>query len=250
MYTSVRAAAVSSEGATLRPLYAQVRDLLLDRVRNGEWAPGESLPNEHVLSVDFRVSIGTIRRAVADLQTNGVLVRRQGRGTYVAGRGTTALQERFLALRAADGTRLAADFDLVSVSRRVTADRERIALSGGGEQGIVEVVQHVIAGERIVGIEASALPAALLPRLETQLRFGQHLYPVLADYGLLVTRVEDTVGVETAGPETAALLGCAAGMSLLMVVRRAIALDERPVELRTGYYLPSLVRYAAASPAH
>ncbi len=85
-----------------------------------------------------------------------------------------------------------------------------------------------------------------LPRLETQLRFGQHLYPVLADYGLLITRVDDTVGVDTASPDAAAQLGCLPGEALLLVTRRAFALDGQAVELRAGRYLPAAIRYAGA----
>ena len=83
--------------ATPKPLYAQVRDLLMARIRSGEWAAGESLPNEHVLSSDFDVSIGTVRRAVAELEANGVLLRKQGRGTYVSGNGISALEAKFCA---------------------------------------------------------------------------------------------------------------------------------------------------------
>lgn len=94
--------------ASRKPLYAQVREQLLARIRGGEWGVGENLPNEYVLSSEFEVSIGTVRRAVTDLEANGVVVREQGRGTYVAGRGPAALQEKFAALRGLDGERYGA----------------------------------------------------------------------------------------------------------------------------------------------
>ena len=74
------------------------------------------------------------------------------------------------------------------------------------------------------------MPAALFPRLETQLRFGQHLYPVLADYGCLVTRVDETIGLDAADALVAAPLGIETGRPLLYVERRAIALDDMAVE--------------------
>ena len=118
-------------------------------------------------------------------------------------------------------------------------------MPGTEELGVFEVVQRVLSAGRPIGVETSALPAALVPRLETQLRFGQHLYPVLADYGLLVVRVEDVVGVEIAGDHAASLLGCDAGIAALSVARRAHGLDGRTVEVRRARYLPDEVKLAA-----
>ncbi len=102
--------------AMRRPLYAQVREQLLGRIRNGEWGAGESLPNEYVLSSEFDVSIGTVRRAVSELEANGVLVRKHGRGTFVSGPGSAALEQRFTALRAPDGSRVSVGYELQSIN--------------------------------------------------------------------------------------------------------------------------------------
>ena len=247
--STLAASAACLRPATPHPLYAQVRDLLLNRIRGGEWSAGENLPNEFVLSTDFDVSIGTVRRAVAELEANGVLVRKQGRGTYVSGRGAEALQERFFALRAADGQRFAATYELVSLTRRAATPAERAALRVAEQHGVVEIVQRLDVGGSPVGLETSVLPVEQFPRLDTQLRFGQHLYPVLADYGFLITRVDDTIGIEPACATTAAHLGCPTEAPLLLVTRLAIALDGRPVEVRTSRYIPARVRYVgSASP--
>ncbi len=234
----------SGRVAVRQPLYAQVREHLLARIRGGEWGAGETLPNEHILSTDFDVSIGTIRRAVAELEANGVLVRKQGRGTFVAGRGSAALQERFCSVRGSEGQRLVIAHELLRLRRR-GASAEEAELLVDAEKGVVEIAQKVIAAGILVGLETSAVPACLVPRVETQMLFGQDIYPVLADYGLLVTRVSDTVGVEPMSAEVAVELGSQHGTSLLAVRRRAFAMDGRAVELRVGQYLPEHVRYAA-----
>lgn len=64
-------------------LYAQVREHLLDRIRAGEWRPEHCLPNEHVFAAEYGVSSGTMRKALDQLEAEGVLIRKQGRGTYV-----------------------------------------------------------------------------------------------------------------------------------------------------------------------
>ncbi len=233
--------------ASRKPLYAQVREQLMARIRGGEWGAGENLPNEYVLSSEFDVSIGTVRRAVADLEANGVLVREQGRGTYVAGRGAAALQDKFTALRGHDGERIASHFSLVSIQRRAAVAIELIGLSKALELGVIEIMQCVEANGRAIGLEQSVVPASLFPRLETQLRFGQHLYPLFADYGFLITRVEDTIGVESAPESVAEKLGCQVGQPLLHVTRHSVALDGEVVERRSAHYLPDRVRYLGAA---
>ena len=231
--------------ASAKPLYAQVRDLMLTRVRAGEWSAGEALPNEFVLASEFVVSIGTVRRAVAELEAIGVLLRKQGRGTFVAGPGGAALQEKFTRLRLAGGERFTPTYTLLSVSRRPANDAERVCLGGEIRHGIIEVVQLVERDGNSLGIETSALPATLFPRFETQFRFGQHLYPVLADYGCLVTRVDETIGMAAGGASVATRLGCTTGCSLLAIERTANALDGIAVEWRTALYRAALVRYAS-----
>lgn len=227
-----------------QPLYAQVREQLLARIRDGEWGAGESLPNEHALASDFHVSVGTIRRAVADLQANGVLSRQQGRGTYVAGRGASAVMQRFCGVRGSDGRTLELNYELLSLRRR-TADEMELQLLASAGSGVIEIVQRVAAAGRTIGLEVSALPSSLFPRLETQIRFGQPLYPVLADYGLLVARVDDAIGIESADAGVAAQIGRAEGHPMLAVTRVAFALDGQAIERRSARYLPEHVRYAA-----
>ncbi|HXM81598.1 MAG TPA: GntR family transcriptional regulator, partial [Burkholderiales bacterium] len=66
------------------PLYRQIKDLLLESLRSGEWRPGEAIPSEIELAARFRVSQGTVRKAVDELAAENLLVRRQGKGTFVA----------------------------------------------------------------------------------------------------------------------------------------------------------------------
>src|SRR5947209_5874021 len=65
------------------PLYREVRRRLLDSLAGGVWAPGDALPPESELAKRYTVSIGTLRKAVDELVADGILVRQQGRGTFV-----------------------------------------------------------------------------------------------------------------------------------------------------------------------
>src|SRR5262245_56644637 len=65
------------------PLYAQVRDQLIERIRTGAWKPGQLIPNEFDIGAEFQVSQGTARKAIAALAELNLVVRRQGLGTFV-----------------------------------------------------------------------------------------------------------------------------------------------------------------------
>src|SRR5690349_24489175 len=64
------------------PLYQQIKVLILQSLQAGEWKPGESIPSEMDLAARFRVSQGTVRKAIDELAAENLVVRRQGKGTF------------------------------------------------------------------------------------------------------------------------------------------------------------------------
>jgi len=219
------------------PLYGQVREALLRRIRGGEWSEGETLPNEFVLASDFGVSIGTVRRAVAGLEEYGLVRRVQGRGTFVSGPGSAPLQEKFTRLRMRDGNLGSLSFELLGIERRSARKDEIARLPGSEACEVYSVRQALLLGHQRVGIETSVVAADACPRIDTQLVYGQHLYPVLAQYGVLVTRARETLAAVTAEGDISRLLQLADGAPVLRVDRTAYGLDAAPVELRQSYYL-------------
>lgn len=79
-----RAARPAGEGAAFSPLYRQIKELLVQSLDRGEWKPGELIPSEIDLAARFQVSQGTVRKAVDELAAEHLLLRRQGKGTFVA----------------------------------------------------------------------------------------------------------------------------------------------------------------------
>src|SRR3546814_14076323 len=74
----------SSDLPGFKPLYQQVKDLLIGRLIGSYWKPGDLLPSEMQLAEELGVSQGTVRKALDEMTADNLLVRRQGRGTYVA----------------------------------------------------------------------------------------------------------------------------------------------------------------------
>src|SRR5580698_8997936 len=89
---------------TFSPLYQQIKALITQSLESGEWKPGEIIPSEVELAARFKVSQGTVRKAIDELAADNLLVRRQGKGTFVATHNESRVQFRFLRLLADDGS--------------------------------------------------------------------------------------------------------------------------------------------------
>jgi len=85
------------------PLYQQIKGLILQSLQSGEWKPGEAIPSEMDLAARFRVSQGTVRKAIDELAAENLVVRRQGKGTFVATHAEQHVQYRFLKLQPDNG---------------------------------------------------------------------------------------------------------------------------------------------------
>ena len=68
----------------MNPLYIQVKKRITESLVRSEWSPGESIPSEIELAKKYNVSQGTVRKAIDDLASDKILIRRQGKGTYVS----------------------------------------------------------------------------------------------------------------------------------------------------------------------
>src|SRR6218665_2053270 len=92
-----------SEGPAFSPLYQQIKTLITRSLQAGEWRPGEAIPSEVELAARYKVSQGTVRKAIDALADDNLVVRRQGKGTFVATHAEEKIQYRFLRLTPDDG---------------------------------------------------------------------------------------------------------------------------------------------------
>ena len=88
---------------TFSPLYRQIKDFLIRSLEEGEWGPGDAIPSEGELATRFNVSQGTVRKAIDEMAAENMLVRRQGKGTFVATHDDPRSFYRFLRLVPNDG---------------------------------------------------------------------------------------------------------------------------------------------------
>ncbi len=94
----------AQQAPAFSPLYQQIKGLILQSLQSGEWKPGEAIPSEMDLAARYRVSQGTVRKAIDELSAENLVVRRQGKGTFVATHAEQHVQYRFLKLQPDNGS--------------------------------------------------------------------------------------------------------------------------------------------------
>jgi GntR family transcriptional regulator len=231
-----------------RPLYAQVRERLIERIRSGEWKPGQLIANEFEIAAEFGVSQGTARKAIGDLASEGLVVRRQGRGTFVVEHTPAHVLFRFFNLFDGNGNPVIPDSRDVKVSSALADDGECKALGLDRDDHVIRISRTRTRDGVPLMVERIALPEALFPGLAAQTEMPNTLYDLFQKaYGVLVTRTDDRLSATAADAETAAVLGIAIGAPLLQIDRIAFGLEDRPIEWRVSLCHLAGAHYLARS---
>ncbi|MBL8340554.1 MAG: GntR family transcriptional regulator [Rubrivivax sp.] len=221
------------------PLYQQIKSLLLRSLQLGEWQPGQPIPSEMELASRYRVSQGTVRKAIDELAAENLLVRRQGKGTFVATHAEEKTQYRFLRLAPDAGGPAQLQRRLLDCRRMRSTPEVAAALQLPAGEPVVEVRRLLLDGERPVVLDDLWLPGAAFKGLDAQTlqQWRGPLYRLFeSEYSVRMIRAEEQLRAVAASAEEAALLQVAPGAALLSVERRSFTYGDRPVELRRGLY--------------
>jgi GntR family transcriptional regulator len=225
------------------PLYRQIKDLLLQGLQSGEWKPGEVIPSEMDLAARFRVSQGTVRKAIDELAADNLLVRRQGKGTFVATHAEQHVQYRFLKLVPDNGDRdsegPAVRHILQCKRTRATGNISRLLGLRSGD-AVVQVRRVLSFAGTPTILEDLWLPGAAFRGL-TAGQMADYPGPTYAmfevEFGVRMVRAEERLRAVAAEATQARLLAVAPGTPLLSVERIAYTYNDVPMELRRGLYL-------------
>jgi GntR family transcriptional regulator len=234
-------------GASFSPLYQQIKQLLLRALDLGEWKPGEAIPSEFVLAARFQVSQGTVRKAIDDLAAENILMRRQGKGTFVSTHHEAHVRFRFLRLAANEGRTSPTQSKILSCHRvRANAHAAKQLDLRVGESLVF--IRRVLAFEGAVTVvDDIYLPSVLFKGLTTSLleaHLGVPLYGLFeTEFGVSMVRAQEQIRAVAASAEIAGLLSIKKNNPLLCVDRTSYTYADRPVELRIGYYLTDKYYY-------
>jgi len=229
-----------------RPLYVQVKDRLVRRLIDGAWLPGQLIPSEMELAREIGVSQGTIRKALDAMTGENLLVRRQGRGTYVAEPEESRILFQFFRLVGDDGEHA---FPTSRILSRETVqanavERERLQL--GPASRVVRIERVRSLGGRPLIVETISLPHERFSSIEAMAEIPNNVYRLYSqNWGVTIARAVERLKAVAATPADARELGCTAGAPLLEIARVAYDLEGSPVELRLSRCLTDGIHYAS-----
>ena len=224
--------------AVFLPLYKQIKSLLVQRLQQGEWKPGEPIPSEHELAARFQVSQGTVRKAVDELSAENLLVRRQGKGTFVATHQEARAQFRFLRLVPDHGEAVPAHSAFLECRRlKAPADvAQQLELRSG--DAVVYLRRLLSLGGAPLVLDDIWLPAALFRGLTAE-RLAEYRGPLYglfeSEFGTRMIRADERIRAIAAADDVAALLAVTPGSPLLLVDRVSYTYRDQPVEVRRGF---------------
>ena len=224
-----------------QPLYKQIKDQIVESLVKSEWRPGEMIPSEKQLAARFGVGISTIRAAIGELVTSGVLVRTQGKGTYVAHHNARGNVYRFFNVVRSSGDKETFYRELLTLRKERADVKTAASFQFPRNRRAPEVYRMKIrlsASFPNFALAEIVIPAHLFPGLDAKVipDGASSLYALYqANYDVNIIRVVDSLYAARAGPGVAKLLGVDPAEPVLQIDRVGYTFNDVPVEVRTTW---------------
>jgi GntR family transcriptional regulator len=230
---------MSHESPTFSPLYRQIKALILQALETGEWRPGQAIPSEQELAGRFSVSQGTVRKAIDEMAAENLLVRKQGKGTYVASHNDPRALFRFLRLVPVDGD-LSSPQSIPLDCWRAKAGQEASRMLAIEPGAPIIIVRRLLKfTNKPVVIDEIYLPGELFQGLSAETLQGWHgsLYSLFESrFGVRMIRAQERIRAVAADRGASEALKVLEGTPLLSVERVTYTYGDKPVEWRRGLY--------------
>lgn len=229
---------LAAGGVAHNPLYKEVKIRLTYGLAAGTWKPGEAIPSESRLASQFNVSIGTVRKAIDELVAEKILVRQQGRGTFVATHTADRTLFYFFHLVGKDGSREMPVTELLSFRAGKAAAEEQEALQIERGAPVFRVRNLLRLAGRPVIYDELSIPAKLFTGLTEDMfaRRENTIYGLYqSQWGINVVRISERLSAVAAPSKAAAELGIAPDTPTLHIRRVAYTYNDQPVEYRVSW---------------
>jgi GntR family transcriptional regulator len=214
-----------------QPLYLQIKEVLKQRILDGQYAPNQKLASENELMAAFGVSRITVRQALRDLHTEGLVFSAQGKGTFVSKPKATQSLE---SLQGFEESMLAAGFaassKLLSAAARRPPKEVGAALRLGRKDDVIEIKRLRYLNREPISIDVSYFPADIGTRLIGR-DLARDLFPMLEnELGVPLGHADVKLGASVPDAEAQKLLRIGAADPLLRVERLTHDASGRPVD--------------------
>lgn len=231
------------------PLYREIAVRMKAALAEGEWKPAEAIPAERQLSARFGVSIGTVRKAIDELVAANLLIRQQGRGTFVASHDRDRMLFYFFHIvPEQEDAKQYPDVRLVSFARGKADRTEAEHLRIGAGDAVFRIRNLLrLRGDPVI-VDDLTLAAARFPGLTDKQFAGRPstIYNLYQDaFGLSVVTTRERLRATLADAQAAQLLDVTEGAPLLAIRRIALSYNDDPIELRRSLVDTSAHEYWA-----
>ncbi|MBB5518736.1 GntR family transcriptional regulator [Amphiplicatus metriothermophilus] len=215
------------------PLYLRLQRAIRRAIDENVWEPNDALPAERELAARFALSRVTVRKAIDGLVDEGVLTRRHGAGTFVAGRveKSFAKLSSFTEDMRARGRTVRSEW--LNRSQGTVTPQESLMLGLSPGSPVYRFHRIRFADDTPMALEYSTIPAFCLRSANA---VKTSLYAALEETGCRPTRALQRLRAVNFTAEQAELLGTPAGAAGLLIERRGFARDGRTVEITQSYY--------------
>ena len=221
----------------MKPLYAQVKKRITESLVRGEWTPGQVIPSEIELAHIYDVSQGTVRKAIDELTAESILIRRQGKGTFVATHNEENVQLRFLRLTSSVGIKEKLDNQLVSFSKEKASNQLAKTLNINSAATVISLKRVLTFNDKPLILDVIKIPAASFRGLTAERvveKKGSMYRMYETDFGIRMLHADEKIKAVSANYEAASLLGVKEHSPLLSVERVSFTYDDQPIEWRLG----------------
>lgn len=227
------------------PLYLQIGELLRERIRSRGWVEGQALPNEGELAREYGVSVGTMRKALEQVEAIGWISRRQGRGTFVTNPETASAQ-RLNPFYDGHGQHVLPNTVAMERvdTRTATPDEAKWLGLGAGESVISIIAVRKEAGVLAIHDDI-AIPTRLAPGLAEELAADPDRFSAFrSDRNLVAMRVKEFITAAALPDGVAAALGQTAGMPALSTSRISYDSDGVAIDVCRRYAVLQAAGYS------
>ena len=219
------------------PIYVQIEEELKERIFNGEYKEGEAIPSERYLTEMFNVSRMTVRQAITNLVTSGLLYREKGRGTFVS---SPKLEQSLNSLTSFTEEMIARGFTpsskIIKFEKQIPSNEiaEELSLEAGEEIYFVMRIRN--ADEKPMAIERMYIPVNLFPNLSEKQLDGSLYRLVEVDYGLKIGHAIQQMEATLVNKEDRKYLQLEENAVVLIMKRMSYLSNNQPFELVQSAY--------------
>lgn len=232
------------------PLYDQIKNLIKIRIRADEWQDGRPLPNEMEFARQYGVSLGTIRKALEQLGNEKLIVRRQGRGTFVNEKTSAATSLHEPWQLNVDGSRETKPAHIASLSKEIdtpTAE-EASALHLKRHNSVIRLITVAKWANNTASMDTFvfSLTRLSLGNGKTDIN-AIELLPLIEQFEPIAKRYTDKILPEIADHKLTKALGIKPEQPILKVTRLMLDHNDDPLYLLRRYIASSnAIEYSAS----